>query len=497
MGYFAIALSILGAYYFLSSVRAWYRLRHFKGPFLASFSYLWLARTTLSGRAYKIHHENSQKYGEPFVRIGPDLLITDNAEMIRRINAARSPYRRDSWYDAFRTNPYSRTIISCRDEEYHSFLKTRTLPGYSGKEIPSLESDLGDQMANFKRYIRSKYLSTDKKTRLVDLAVALHYYVVDVITKIGIGQEWGCLASDSDVDSFIREFNQASPFIMLCCDVPWARKVFANNFMLRLLGPNVTDKTGVGKMMGVTKKIVDHRFQPDVEQQNDMLGSFMRHGLNKVQCDAELPVVVLAGSDTSASVIKATMLYIMTTPRVYSRLQTEIDGAIKGGTVSSPITQAEAKQLPYLQAVIYEGIRIQPPSQIFLTKRAPPEGDTVLGYRIPGGTGIAWNLWSLLQDKNMFGEDAYLFRPERWLQIDADKKQEMERHVELIFGYGRYLCSGKHVAMLHLQKVYFELLRDFDFQLVYPKSAWTERQYNGFIIKDMWVRITERQLEAT
>jgi cytochrome P450 len=75
----------------------------------------------------------------------------------------------------------------------------------------------------------------------------------------------------------------------------------------------------------------------------------MRHGLDKVQCDAELPVVVVAGSDTSASVIKATMLYLMTTPRVYNRLQTEIDEAIKAGKVSSPITQPEAKQLSYLQ----------------------------------------------------------------------------------------------------------------------------------------------------
>jgi len=76
----------------------------------------------------------------------------------------------------------------------------------------------------------------------------------------------------------------------------------------------------------------------------------MRHGLNKVQCDAELPVIVIAGSDTSAGVIKATILYVMTTPRVYSRLQAEIDEAINAGNVSTPITLAEAKQLSYLQA---------------------------------------------------------------------------------------------------------------------------------------------------
>lgn len=75
----------------------------------------------------------------------------------------------------------------------------------------------------------------------------------------------------------------------------------------------------------------------------------MRHGLNKGQCDAELPVIVIAGADTTASIMKSTMLYLMTTPLAYSCLQAEIDGAIKAGVVSSPILQAEAKRLPYLQ----------------------------------------------------------------------------------------------------------------------------------------------------
>jgi len=43
------------------------------------------------------------------------------------------------------------------------------------------------------------------------------------------------------------------------------------------------------------------------------------------------------------------MLYVMTTPHVYYRLQGEIDDAIAAGKISSPVKQAEAKELPYLQ----------------------------------------------------------------------------------------------------------------------------------------------------
>jgi len=174
------------------------------------------------------------------------------------------------------------------------------------------------------------------------------------------------------------------------------------------------------------------------------------------------------------------MLYTMTTPNVYRKLLEEIDEAIAGGKASNPISQVESRGLPYLQvsypprnprvrfdlrtntvglqkAVIYEGIRIHPPNQMLLPKLTPPEGDTLDGKFVPGGTKIAWNVWNLLRHKPTFGEDAYLFRPERWMEADPKKRLEMERHVELVFGYGRYVCMGKTIAMIELNKIFFEV----------------------------------------
>jgi len=106
---------------------------------------------------------------------------------------------------------------------------------------------------------------------------------------------------------------------------------------------------------------------------------------------------------------------------------------------------------------MYEGMRIHPPAQILMVKRTPPEGDSVLGHHIPGGTKIAWNQFALMRDKELFGDDAYLFRPERWLAVGSEKRQEMERHVELIFGYGKYICSGKQVALSSLNRIFVEV----------------------------------------
>ena len=166
---------------------------------------------------------------------------------------------------------------------------------------------------------------------------------------------------------------------------------------------------------------------------------------------------LIAGSDTTATAVRATMLYVITARRVYDRLQSEIDAAIATSKISSPVSHAEATQLPYLQAVIYEGLRIWPPFTGIPFKLVPPEGDTIDGRFVQGGTRIAPNVAAVVRLKSVFGEDADVFRPERWLEADADTAAEMKRVTELVFGYGRWMCPGKHVAFLELNKVIVEV----------------------------------------
>jgi hypothetical protein len=69
----------------------------------------------------------------------------------------------------------------------------------------------------------------------------------------------------------------------------------------------------------------------------------------------------VAGSDTSATGIRATMLNIMSNPRVYAKLTAEIDAAMRSGKIptdsNAVISDTQAKELPYLQACIKEVTR--------------------------------------------------------------------------------------------------------------------------------------------
>lgn len=90
-------------------------------------------------------------------------------------------------------------------------------------------------------------------------------------------------------------------------------------------------------------------------------------------------------------------------------------------------------------------------------KEAGPKGDTFEGRYIPPGTRVAHNTWATTHDKTVFGIDADVFRPERWIEADSSARSKMQKQTELVFGYGRWGCAGKTIAFMELNKVYVEV----------------------------------------
>lgn len=152
--------------------------------------------------------------------------------------------------------------------------------------------------------------------------------------------------------------------------------------------------------------------------------------------------------------MRNTMLYIMTNPHVYRKLQSEIDSTICKGQI---ISDEQSRTLPYLQSVIKEGARMCPPATGLLSKKTPPAGDTINGRFVPGGVDIGQCAWGLQRSKAVYGEDSVLFRPERWLEAKGETLERMEKSLGLIWGYGKYSCLGKNISFLELNKVFFEV----------------------------------------
>jgi cytochrome P450 len=399
--------------------------------------------------------------------VGPNELVTSSPELLAHINAVRSQYTRSYWFNAAtRVEPGKDHVFSQLDEEKHTKRRQQMAAGYSGKENLSLEPDIDGRLQELLDLIRKKYISTSMESVPMDLARKIQYFTLDVISTIGFGEAFGDLKADADLNNYIKSGEQGLAIVAISAALGLT-KYLQWPPIARLLGPSEKDKSGFGRMMDVAHKLIDSRLEKSIEGRSDMLASFIHHGLSKEDLFSEAVLQILAGSDTTATAIRSTMLYLIAHPRIYYRLQAEVDAAVSSGAASAAPTIVQdttLRNLPYLQAVVREGLRIFPPVTDVVPKKVPKGGDRVIvegrQYFLPGGTDISYNAWGVHHDKGMFGVDADQFRPERWLLEENETNEEklvaMRRTTEMIFGYGKYQCLGKPIAWLEITKVIFE-----------------------------------------
>ncbi|GJC90383.1 cytochrome P450 monooxygenase lolP1 [Colletotrichum liriopes] len=289
--------------------------------------------------------------------------------------------------------------------------------------------------------------------RPIDFGRLADYYAMDARSRMSFGHPLGLLQKDTDVFGLVRTSNLAIDVLQFFTDIPALQMIFTSDLVLRLFGPKPTDSSGFGKIMGLAQQHVASRFSSDAKDEPDLLGSFIRHGLGQRSAQSEIMFPMIAGSDTAAKAIKWTMQHLFWNLATYESLEKEITAAISDGRISEPVTNAEAQKLPLLQAVIYEALRVNPPFTGLLMKQVGPDGDMYEGTFLPPGTRVGHDTWSMTHDKQLFGEDADSFRPERWLEGDAATIKEWRKTTELVFGAGRWQCAGKTVALMELNKV--------------------------------------------
>lgn len=334
------------------------------------------------------------------------------------------------------------------------------------------------------------------KGKPVDIARISQFFTLDVLTQIAFGAPFGYLRKNEDVFNYIHEVSGFLHILEFCSNFPLIQRLLSSKLMSGFQ-PKPTDKTGMGAMLGVARLVAAERFAPGAKQHDDMLGSFIKHGMTQEEVENEAMLQILGGSDSTATAIRTIFLYILTNPVVYAKLVHELDA--NAHRLSSPvITSGEAQSLRYLQACINEGLRIFPPLTGLQGKISPPGGETVNGYYLPGGIEVCWCSQSMQRRKDIYGDDTHIYRPERWLEAAAlndggDKINQMNKTIEMVFGAGRYGCLGKTVARLELDKMFAALFQNFEFSLLDPFRPMTTKSHGVHIQLDLWVQATERK----
>lgn len=150
----------------------------------------------------------------------------------------------------------------------------------------------------------------------------------------------------------------------------------------------------------------------------------------------ELLTVVMSGRETISLALTYTWHLLARHPEAARRLRDEVESVLGGREVTS----GGLSQLPYLDAVVKESLRLYPPSWHF--GREAVEDCAVGGYTIPKGATVMVSQWAMHRDARYFAAPEE-FRPERWL--DGSLK-DLPRYAYLPFGGGPRVCLGQHFA---------------------------------------------------
>nr|WET52755.1 cytochrome P450 71A139 [Callicarpa americana] len=192
-----------------------------------------------------------------------------------------------------------------------------------------------------------------------------------------------------------------------------------------------------------------------LEFQKENKGSF------PVEDDAVKAIILdifAAGTDTTASVLEWTMAELMRNPRTMKILQNEVR-EVAGS--KEEIDEEDLQNMPYLKAVIKEGLRLHSPVPL-LVPRESTQDTKVLGYDIASGTRVVINAWAIARDPSLW-ENPEEFHPERFLDTSIDFGG---LHFELIpFGAGRRGCPGTAFAVVVDELALAKLVHKFDFAL--------------------------------
>lgn len=182
--------------------------------------------------------------------------MTSNPDIIRKIWAVRSPYRRGPFYDAMKFDPDHDNLLSLRSESAHTALKAKMAPGYSGKDNDSLESDIDRNVEALVDLIGRKYVSKGTIFKNLDFARIAQYFTLDVISHVAFGKPFGFLENDEDVHEYIAMTEKSMPAMMAVSVMPWIAKIMQSKLCRGLL-PNEKDKLGFGKFIAWVDRISD------------------------------------------------------------------------------------------------------------------------------------------------------------------------------------------------------------------------------------------------
>ncbi|KAL3420294.1 benzoate 4-monooxygenase cytochrome p450 [Phlyctema vagabunda] len=454
-------------------------LARFPGPKLAALTgwYEFYYNIFPHGGQFIWELERMHRVYGPVVRINPYEIHVDGPEFYDELYAGGGK-RRDKypWFTRGGGSPHS--AFETNEHDLHRVRRGAINPFFSKRSIVAIEPIIVTQVQNLCALLRARCASQ----QVLDLRVAFSSLTLDIISAYCFGDTWGCLQDEELAEMWKFTLDDIFEKANLIMHVPWLLDLI-NRLPDKWAGPVVRHHRNTKKHVSAVLRHEDGKDSASIEKGQHSIFHELRDSSELPQVEktvdrlaAEGNILIGAGSETTAQVLAVLGFHLLDNPESLRKLREELDAVMPTG--DEVVKWQDLEKLPYLAAVLNEGLRISSPVATRLPRIAPTEELRFGGWDIPAGTPISMSYYFIHLNESIFPSPKK-FMPERWIDATA-KGVRLDRFL-VPFSKGSRNCVGLNLAWAELYLAAAIVFRKFDLELYETTNKDVEMVRDCFV----------------
>lgn len=450
-------------------------LRKYPGPTIAAATGLVFFHRLMRGEEVLWVTEMHKQYGE-VVRLGPDRLSYITPQAWKDIADPGAGKRLENSKDKTKFGPdlHDYTTLGAKQVTIaHRSRRRVVAPGFSDRALKLQEPLIVGYLNSLVRFIKDHAINSP--TNGFDIVKLLNCMTFDVMADLSFGEPLGLL-----------EQSELSPWVQSVLgnvrrmSVSWlAREYKWLNLLIKLFTPKEVME-GAHFHYNHSYERVEKRIdrgidigKPDIWKL--VLEKGGESGLSKRQMTADAAAFMMAGTETTATLLSGLTYLLLKHPHYLQRLQAEVRALSK-----EDLKLETLAHLPFMAACIQEALRVYPPAPITFFRAVPKGGNIICGDWIPEGTRVGVPHFAAYHNPLNF-KDPDSFIPERWLPGSGYETDRKDAHNP--FSVGPRNCIGQNLANHEMRVILAHLTWHFDFELCPESENWLDQKVHFLWVK--------------
>ncbi|KAF8958558.1 cytochrome P450 [Flammula alnicola] len=485
---------------------SYHPLAEYPGPTImkvTKFRGVWIAYTGKTHIYLKALHD---KYG-PTVRIGPNELSTVEKDLIPQIlgnqGMPKGPLwdgRRFSQTETEVKKKYS--LIDVRDSAVHSELRKPWNKAFSAEPMKDYETLLLPRVIQMNSQLREIADTSRGEIGRVDIAKWIDYFSFDFMGDMAFGGSFQ-LMREGDIHGYLRCMGEGLYLPSILQHIPWSAKLLRS---VPIINAGMQKFINFGVAQGLKRASIEMK-------RKDLFYHIVFNPLAKAESsttsESDLPMIIsnallaiVAGSDTSSTVMSSAIYFLVSNPEAYKDLQSEVDYAFRKYDI--PDMDTEMTSGGEVTGHRNEVMRLFPSVPTGL-QRAPANSSTGKLLKrdfLPEGNAISVPPYVIHRDPRYFSPAPDNFVPERWFSSSLFPSTQATEFVTsrdafIPFSFGPQSCAGRSLALMEIRYVLSTLVRNFDMEFDTPQHdpmRWEKDMADRFTLSkgSLHIRITPR-----